>query len=135
MDWLKVKRKNRQERSHDGSEERNRKSRKIIQIFVKVDGSKVTPTKASPTDKVGDKVKKIVDSKNHHTTGVYVTPEGRVLRRNEELKSCEVCDGCTVHIVSRLRGRGKHKDKKGKVEKKQVTRQEPMSGEKRTTPE
>ena len=65
-----MKRKNRQERSHDGSEERNRKSRKVIQIFVNVDGSKVTPMEVSLTDKVGDMVKKIVDSKNHHTNDV-----------------------------------------------------------------
>ena len=126
-DWVKVTRKNRQERSHDESEERNRKSRKVIQIFVKVDGSKVTPMEVSLTDKVGDIVKKTVDSKNHHKNDVF--------RRSEELKSCEVRDGCTVHVVSRLRGGGKHKDKKGKVEKKQVTRQGPMSGENRTTPE
>ena len=84
---------------------------------------------------VGDIAKKTVDSKNHHKNDVYVTCEGKVLRRSEELKSCEVRDGCTVHVVSRLRGGGKHKDKKGKVEKKQITRQEPMSGENRTTPE
>ena len=34
-----------------------------------------------------------------------------------------------------MRGGGKHKDKKGKAEKKQVSRQEPMSGESQTTPE
>ena len=128
-DWVKVERKNRQERSHDESEERNRKSRKVIQIFVKMDGSTVTPMEVSLTDKVGDIVKKTVDSKNHHKSDVHVRCEGKVLRRSEELKSCEVRDGCTVHVVSRLLGGGKHKDKKGKVEKKQGTRHEPMSGE------
>ena len=41
----------------------------------------------SLTDKVGDKVKKTVDSKNHHKNDVHVTCEGKVLRRSEELKS------------------------------------------------
>ena len=52
---------------------------------------------------------------------VYVTMHGRVLRRNEKLKSCGVTDGCTIQVTSRLRGGGKHKDKKSKAEKKQVT--------------
>ena len=75
----------------------------------------------SLTDKFGDIVKKTVDSKNHHKNDLYVMCEGKILRRSEELKSCEGRDGCTVHVVSRLRGGGKHKDNKGKVEKKQVT--------------
>ena len=54
---------------------------------------------------------------------------GKVLRRNEKLKSCGVTDGCTIQVTSRMRGGGKHKDKKSKVEKKQVTRQEPVKSE------
>ena len=58
-----------------------------------------------------------------------MTLHGRVLKRGEKLKSCGVTDGCTIQVTSRLRGGGKHKDKKGKVEKKQVTRQEPVRNE------
>ena len=49
---------------------------------------------------------------------------GRVLRRNEKLKSCGVTDGCTIQVTSRMRGGGKHKDKKSKSEKKQTTNPE-----------
>ena len=38
----------------------------------------------------------------------------------DKLKSCEVRDGSTVEVMSRMRGGGKHKDKKGKVDKKQA---------------
>ena len=51
---------------------------------------------------------------------VYVTSGGRVLKRSDKLKSCEVRDGSTVEVTSRMRGGGKHKDKKDKEEKKQV---------------
>ena len=43
-----------------------------------------------------------------------------MLKRCEKLKSCEVTDGCMVQVTSRMRGGGKHKDKKSKVEKKQA---------------
>ena len=48
----------------------------------------------------------------------YVTCEGRILRKGDKLKSCGVRDGSTVQVTSRMRGGGKHKDKKGKEEKK-----------------
>ena len=43
---------------------------------------------------------------------VYVTMHGRVLKRSERLKSCEVTDGCTIQVTDRLRGGGRHKEKK-----------------------
>ena len=49
---------------------------------------------------------------------VYVTCGGRILRKDDKLKSCGVRDGSTVQVTSRLRGGGKHKDKKNKEEKK-----------------
>ena len=52
-----------------------------------------------------------------------------VLRMSDELKSCGVTDGCTIQVTSRMRGGGRHKDKKSQVEKKQVTRQEPVRNE------
>ena len=37
-----------------------------------------------------------------------------------KMKSCGVRDGSAVQIVSRLRGGGKHKDKKSQKERKQA---------------
>ena len=51
---------------------------------------------------------------------VYVTLHGRVLKRSEKLKNCEVTDGCMIQVTSRMRGGGKHKVKKSKAEKKQA---------------
>ena len=45
---------------------------------------------------------------------VYVTSGGRILRGSDKLKSCEVRDGSTVEVTSRMRGGGKHKDKRVK---------------------
>ena len=71
---------------------RNKKKRKMIQIFVKVDGSKVTPMEVSLTDgKVEDVMRQIQKDED-----VYVTMHGKALRRNEKLKSCGVSDGCTI---------------------------------------
>ena len=51
-----------------------------------------------------------------------MTMYGKVLRRSEKLKSCGVSDGCTIQVTSRLRGGGKHKDKRSKADKRQGTR-------------
>ena len=45
---------------------------------------------------------------------MYVTSGGRVLRRGDKLRSCGVYDGSTVQVVSRIRGGGRHKDKKSR---------------------
>ena len=95
-----------------------------MQIFVKVDGYKVTPMEVRLTDgKVEDVVRQVQKDED-----VYVTMHGRVPRRNEKLKSCGVTDGL-IQVTSRMRGGGRHKDKKSKVEKKQVMRQEPLKSE------
>ena len=102
---------------------RNKRKKKKVQIFVKVDDAKVTPMEVSLTDdKVEDVMRQLQKDED-----VYVTMHGRVLRRNEKLKSCEVTDGCTIQVMSRMRGGGKHKDKKSKAEKKQVTSQKAVS--------
>ena len=102
-----------------------KKRRKTVQIFVKVDEAKVTPMDVSLTDgKVEDVMRQVQKDED-----VYVTMHGRVLRRNEKLKSCGVTDGCMIQVTSRMRGGGRHKDKKSKVEKKQVMRQEPLKSE------
>ena len=46
-----------------------------------------------------------------------MTSGGRILRRSEKLESCEVRDGSTIQVMSRMRGGGKHKDEKSKVER------------------
>ena len=89
-----------------------------MQIFVKVDGSKVTPMEVSLTDdKVEDVMRQVQKDED-----VYVTMHGRVLRRNEKLKRCGATDGCTIQVTSRLRGGGKHKDKKGQKERNRATK-------------
>ena len=94
---------------------RNRRQRKMVQIFVRVNGSKATPMDVNLTDdKVEDVIRRIQNDED-----VYVTMHGRVLRRDEKLKSCEVTDGCTIQVTSRLRGGGKHKDKRSKADTKQ----------------
>ena len=52
-----------------------------------------------------------------------MTMHGKLLRRDERLKSCRVTDGCTVQVTNRLRGGGKHKDKKGQKERKRAVKQ------------
>ena len=87
-----------------------------VQIFVKVNGSKATPMEVSLTDdKVEDVMRQVQKDED-----AYVTMQGKVLKTSEKLKSCGVTDGCTIQVTSRMRGGGKHKDKKSKCEKKQV---------------
>ena len=99
---------------------RNKRQRKMVQMFVKVDGGKTSAIEMEMSDKVDDIVKKIPISDQD----VYVTSGGRILRRRDKLESCEVRDGSIVEVTSRMRGGGKHKDKKSKSEKKQTTNPE-----------
>ena len=93
---------------------RNRRQRKMVQIFVKVNGSKAIPMEVNLTDnKVEDVMRRIQKDED-----AYVTMHGRVLKRTERLKSCEVTDGCTVQVTDRLRGGGSHKNKRSKTETK-----------------
>ena len=107
-DWVEVRRRTR------------RKSRKMVQIFVKVDGGKTSVMDMEMSDKVDDIVKKIPISDRD----VYVTSGGRILKGSDKLEICEVRDGSTVEVTSRMRGGGRHKDKKSKSEKKQTTNSE-----------
>ena len=52
--------------------------------------------------KVDDIVKRILNSRGCNNCDVYVACEGKALRRNEELRSCGVSDGCTVQVVNRI---------------------------------
>ena len=92
------------------------KRKKMVQIFVKVDGMKTVAMEVSPEDKV----QKILNTVSGSDRDVYVTSGGRTLRGSDKLKSCEVRDGSTVEVTSRMRGGGRHKDKKSKSEKKQT---------------
>ena len=89
----------------------------MVQIFVKVNGSKVTPMEVSLTDdKVEDVMRRIQKDED-----AYVTMQGKVLRTSEKLKSCGVSDGCTIQVTNRMPGGGRHKDKKKGSEKKHTS--------------
>ena len=70
MDWTRVTRNKRQ-------------SKRTIQIFVKVDGSRAITREMALSDTVSDIVKRSVCRSK---SDVHVTSGGRVLRRSEELK-------------------------------------------------
>ena len=97
---------------------RSKQKQRRVQIFVKVNGSKASPMEVSLTDdRVEDVMRRIQNDED-----AYVTMHGRVLKKGERLKSCGVTDGCTVQVTSRLRGGGKHKDKKGQKERKRAAK-------------
>ena len=97
---------------------RSKQKQRRVQIFVKVNGSKASPMEVSLTDdRVEDVMRRIQNDED-----AYVTMHGRVLKKGERLKSCGVTDGCIVQVTSRLRGRGKHKDKKGQKERKRAAK-------------
>ena len=78
----------------------------MVQIFVKVNGSKATTMEVTLTDdKVEDVLRRIQKDED-----VYVTMHGRVLKRSERLKSC------AIQVTDRLRGGGRHKDKRSRAE-------------------
>ena len=91
---------------------------RMVQMFVKVDGMNTVAMEVSPEDKV----QKILNTMSGSDRDVYVMCDGRILRKSDKLKSCGVRDGSTVQVMSRMQGGGKHKDNKGKEEKKQVVR-------------
>ena len=97
------------------------KRKKLVQIFVKVDGMKTVAMEVSPEDKV----QKILNTVGKSDWDVYVMSGGRILRGSDKLKSGEVCDGSTVEVTSRMRGGGKHKDKKSKAEKQAASAKTP----------
>ena len=96
------------------------KSRRTVQIFVKVDGSKVFPMAVSLHNDVSDVVRRILSSARCGSRAVYVTSSGRVLRKSEELRTCGVTEGNALQVMIRMRGGGKRKDKKSKAEEKEA---------------
>ena len=97
------------------------KRKKMVQIFVKMDGMKTVTMEVSPEDKV----QKILNTASKSDRDVYVTSGGRVLRGSDKLKSFGVRDGSTVEVTSRMRGGGRHKDKKSKFEKQTTNPERP----------
>ena len=77
------------------------KRKKMVQIFVKVDGMKTVAIEVSPEDKV----QKILNIVSGSDWDVYVTSGGRILRGSDKLKSFGVRDGSTVEVTSRRRRR------------------------------
>ena len=93
---------------------RSKKRNKMIQIYVRVNGGKLVPMEVNlKDDKVEDVMRQIPSSED-----MYVMMHGRVLKRNEMLKSCGVTDGCTIQVASRMRGGGRHKNKMAGERKK-----------------
>ena len=78
---------------------------------------KTVPREVSPEDKVQE----ILNTVGGSDQDVHATREGRMLRKDDQLKSCGVRDGSTIQIMSRMRGGGRHKDKRSKAEKKRAT--------------
>ena len=87
------------------------------------DGSDLRQLDVLPDDKISDVMRQIPSGGDMYVTG------GRVLRGSGKLRSCGASDGCTIQVMSRMRGGGRHKDKGGKAEKKQAAspkRSEPL---------
>ena len=93
--------------------------RRMVQIIVKADEMKMVAMEVSPEDKV----QKILNTVSGSDWDVYVICEGRILRKSDKMKNCGVRDVSTVQVMSRMRGGGKHQDKKGKEEKKKQVAQ------------
>ena len=110
--WTEVERRTRMQKA--------RMNRQMIQIFIKVNWLKEFLLDVSMTDKLSDIVRRIPNSAGSSRQDVYMTCEGRVLRWNDEMRSSGVSDGCTVQNMNKMRGGGKHRNKKDKVEKKQA---------------
>ena len=120
-DWVTVKRRTKQWRQRgrgEASVKSDARRFRTIQIFVKVDGCKVFPLEVSLSDEVGDVVKRIPSSTCDSKRGVYMTCEGRVIRRSDDLKNCGIGDGSTVQVMGKMRGGGKHMDRTRKAAKK-----------------
>ena len=96
------------EKGKEVQEETDNEVEKDVTDWVKVDGGKTSVMEMEMSDKVDD---------------IVTTSCGRILKGNDKLKICEVRDGITVEVTSRMRGGG-HKDKKSKSEEKQTTNSE-----------
>ena len=73
---------------------RNKRQKKTVQIFVKLDEMKTVLREVSTEDKVQE----ILNTVGGGDQDLYVTCEGRMLRKDEHLKSCGVRDGSTIQV-------------------------------------
>ena len=96
--WVEVRRRTRRRVVEEGGNDEGGKSRKKVQIFVKMNKSKTIAVDVSPNNKVSDMMKRIPNSGD-----MYETSGGRVLRGSDKLRSCGVSGGCTIQVKSRMR--------------------------------
>ena len=96
--WVEVRRRTRRRVVEEGGIDEGGKSRKTVQIFVKMDGSRTLTMDVAQNDKVSDVMKRIPSGDD-----MYVTSGGRVLRGSDKLRSCGVSGGCTIQVKSRMR--------------------------------
>ena len=114
--WIEVKRRTRTQEPRQSEEVR--KNRQMIQIIIRVARSKAFPRMVSPSDKVDDVIRRILNNEKSSKGDVYMTCQGRVLRWSDELRSSGVGDECTVQMMNMMSGGGKHRNKKNRAEKK-----------------
>ena len=114
--WIEVKRRTRTQETRQPEEDG--KNRQMIQIFVKVYGSKTFPLMVSPSDKVDNVMGRISNSGKSSKSDLDMTCEGRVLRWSDELMGSRVDEGCTVQIMNMMRGGANHRNKRKKAENK-----------------
>ena len=63
-----------------------------------------------------DKVQQIPNTVSGSDQDVYVTCEGRMLRTEDQLKSCGVRDGSTIQVMGRMGGEAGTRTRKSEVE-------------------
>ena len=119
--WIEVKRRTKTQVPRQPEEDG--KNPRMIQIFVKVDGSKTLPLIVSPSDKVDEVMRRTQNNVKYSKSDVHMTCEGRVIRRGDELRSSGVSDGSTVQITNVMRGGGNHRNKKNRAGKKPTARE------------
>ena len=84
---------------------RNRKQkRRMVQIFVKMDGARTVPMEVSLDAKVREIAGRVLRGGSEDDQDVYVMSDGRVLQVSDDLRSCGVRDGSAVQVIRRLRG-------------------------------
>ena len=81
--WIEKKRRTRTQEPRQPEEVR--KNRPMVQIFVKVDGSKTFPLMVSPSDKVDEVMRRIRNNVKSSKNDAHMMFEGRVLRWRDEL--------------------------------------------------
>ena len=120
MDWVTMQRRAKPRTQQWKQEEEGCKNRRMVEIFVAVSILKTFLLEVSPNDKVGDVVRQIPSCAGCSRRDVYVTCEGRVLRRSDGLKKEEQSREETgrgpketgpVADVARVEGRGRTEER------------------------